>query len=56
MAARINFFMTEEEFKIVLSCLHPDREASKERKTKAFDIFNRLKVGLPKKPKWKGND
>ena len=53
MAARINFFMTEEEFKIVLSCLHPDREAPKERKEKAFDIFNRLKAGLPKKAKWK---
>jgi hypothetical protein len=53
MAARINFFMTEEEFKIVLGCLHPDREATKARKEKAFSIFNRLKAGLPKKAKWK---
>ncbi len=34
--------LTPEEFKLILSCLHPDREAPVERKTKAFAVFKRL--------------
>lgn len=34
--------LTTEEFKLILSCLHSDREAPKERKDKAFAIFKRL--------------
>jgi hypothetical protein len=47
--------LTPEEFKLILSCLHPDREATVERKTKAFAIFKRLEpttepVPPPKPP------
>lgn len=34
--------MTTEEFKLIRSCLHPDREATKERKKKAYLIFERV--------------
>ena len=34
--------LTPDEFKLIQSCLHPDREASVEHKTKAFAIFKRL--------------
>jgi hypothetical protein len=54
-AQNIAFFMTEEEFNIVRGCLHPDREASVDSKTKAFAIFNRLKDGLGKNPVWASN-
>lgn len=40
--------MTEEEYKLVRSCLHPDR-APEDRKplfNKAFDIFNRLEKSV----------
>ena len=36
-------YMTLEEFKLVRSCLHGDREATKERKDKAFKIMERMK-------------
>jgi len=36
-------WLTDEEFKLILGCLHPDREALAERKAKAFDIFNKMK-------------
>jgi hypothetical protein len=37
-------WMTQEEFKIVLGCLHPDRqpEAQRPKYDRAFQIFNRL--------------
>ena len=40
--------MTEEEYKLVRSCLHPDRapEDRKQLFNKAFDIFNRLEKSV----------
>jgi hypothetical protein len=35
-------FMTEEEYKLVRGVCHPDREAEKERKEKAFHIMQRM--------------
>jgi len=43
----LNDWMTREEFKLVLGCLHPDRQTDEEARRRfgrAFDIFNRLKV------------
>lgn len=34
--------MTKEEYKLIRGCLHPDREATRERKVKAFKIFDRI--------------
>ncbi len=42
--------LTPEEFKLILSCLHPDREAPVERKTKAFAIFKRLEPSAEPPP------
>lgn len=42
MIAGVRAFMDEKEFKLVLSCLHPDRECAPTRKNKAFIIFKRL--------------
>lgn len=38
----IKAFLTEAEFKLIRSCLHPDREATRDRKQKAFDLFHKL--------------
>lgn len=38
----IGQFMTEEEYRLVKGVCHPDREAEKERKEKAFHIMQRL--------------
>lgn len=45
-AKRLDAWMTEEEFKVVLGCLHPDSVPPAERKARAFTIFNQLKVHL----------
>jgi glutamyl-tRNA reductase len=45
---RLDAWMTEEEFKLVLGCLHPDSTPSHERKARAFAVFNRLKAQLSK--------
>jgi ParB family chromosome partitioning protein len=37
-------YMTLDEYRLVRSCLHPDREADAERKARAFDIFTRLET------------
>lgn len=42
LLAKVDTLMTEQEYKMVRGCLHPDSNASPERKTKAFDIFSRL--------------
>ena len=40
---RLDEWMTKAEFKLVLSCLHPDKpDRTKESLEKAFAIFNRL--------------
>lgn len=36
--------LTREEFRIIRSCLHPDREADTTRVQKAFQAFNKLAV------------
>jgi hypothetical protein len=38
----IRQFMTEDEYRLVKGVCHPDREAEKERKEKAFHIMQRL--------------
>jgi hypothetical protein len=38
--------MSRDEFQLIRSCLHPDREADPARKGKAFDLFNRLESRL----------
>ena len=38
----IGLFMTEEDYKLILGVCHPDREAEKERKEKAFIIMRKL--------------
>ena len=38
----LDCWLTKEEYQIVLGCLHPDREATPERKGRAFDIFRKL--------------
>jgi hypothetical protein len=42
LKAGVKAFMTEQEYKLVLGCLHPDRECTPDRKRKAFLIFKRL--------------
>lgn len=42
LRAGVQAFMSVDEYKLVLSCLHPDRECNPERKNKAFVIFKRL--------------
>lgn len=42
MAAGVKAFLTKEEFQLIRSCLHPDREATRERKERAFAAFNKL--------------
>lgn len=49
MYKNLDALMTREEYKIVLSCLHPDKEASPERKAKAFDIMRNLEEAIPPK-------
>jgi hypothetical protein len=39
-------FMKTEEFKLILGCLHPDRESPPDRKSKAFDLFNKMQFGV----------
>jgi CHASE3 domain sensor protein len=42
--------MTEDEYKLVLNCLHPDREdVDKKRLSKAFKIFRKMKDYVPNK-------
>lgn len=43
---KLDEWMTQEEFKIILGCLHPDRqsEEARERYNKAFQIFKRLEA------------
>lgn len=40
----VDAYITEDEFRLIRSCLHPDREADPERKRKAFDLFNRFET------------
>lgn len=51
----VHEWMTHEEYRLVLGCLHPDRQAADmpERTGRAFDIFRRL--GTRFKPKTKRN-
>jgi hypothetical protein len=37
-------YLTLDEFRLVQSCLHPDREADTERKARAFGVFKRLEA------------
>ena len=41
---KIHFFMTYEEYRLIIACLHPDRAPAERRKQfqKAFQIFKRL--------------
>jgi hypothetical protein len=38
--------LTEDEFRAILVCLHPDNSASEERRKKAFTMFNAKKFQL----------
>jgi hypothetical protein len=40
----VDSYLTLDEFKLIRSCLHPDREADPERKRKAFDLFSRFEA------------
>ena len=42
MKAGVKAFITKEEFMLVRSCLHPDRECDPVKKAEAFKIFNKL--------------
>jgi hypothetical protein len=42
LKAGVKGFMTEQEFKLIRSLLHPDKHGGDKRYAKAFDIFNRL--------------
>lgn len=52
--ADVTNYMTEQEFKIVLGCLHPDRaggdDVLRKRLDRAFDIFRRLESYIRKYP------
>lgn len=39
----VKAFMNDQEYKLVLGCLHSDKESSPERKNKAFAIFKRMR-------------
>jgi len=41
-AKTVNGYMTRDEYKLILACLHTDREATPERKAKAFAIMQRM--------------
>ena len=43
-STKIDYMMTQEEFKLIRSCLHPDKQPEELRKRfgKAFEVFNRL--------------
>jgi hypothetical protein len=40
----VDSYLTLDEFKLIRSCLHPDREADPDRKRKAFDLFSRFEA------------
>jgi hypothetical protein len=42
LKAGVKAFMSEQEFKLIRSLLHPDKHGGDSRYAKAFDIFNRL--------------
>jgi hypothetical protein len=46
--ASVDRFMTEDEFRLILNCLHPDRapEDRRERFNRAFQVFKRLEAGI----------
>jgi len=52
LRATIDTYMTQDEYRLVLSCLHPDQqERTAERLSKAFAIFKRLESMVnPKTP------
>ena len=53
--ADITVYMTEQEYKLVLGCLHPDRagddDVLRRRLDKAFQVFRRLEVYIKRHPK-----
>lgn len=42
LSAGVKAFITKDEFLLIRSCLHPDREAAPEKKSRAFDAFSKL--------------
>lgn len=57
LTAKHQPLLTLDEFKLVRSCLHPDRDVSKEKLNKAFALFNKLEILFNKQaalPKPKG--
>ena len=45
LSSKLSAHMTQDEFRLVLGCLHPDKQPAdrQERYGRAFDIFNRLR-------------
>ena len=45
LSSKLSAHMTQDEFRFVLGCLHPDKQPAdrQERYGRAFDIFNRLR-------------
>ncbi len=39
--------MTKAEYKVIVSCLHPDKNNGSAKHARAFEIFNRLKEAIP---------